>query len=65
MIFLNIFLSPMAAYFMALLWAALFGDTFFYWIEKSMIEEWVICIQLYWIGAGTFMLHKRLNKKID
>ena len=55
----------MAAYFMALLWAALFGDTFFYWIEKSMIEEWVICIQLYWIGTGTFMLHKRLNKKID
>jgi len=65
MILLNIFLSPMAAYFMALLWAAVFGDTFFYWIEKSMIEEWVICIQLYLFSSVIYMIHIHKSKKSD
>ena len=39
--------TPFAAYFMALLWAAFFGDTFNDITEKSMIEEWIICVQIY------------------
>ena len=37
---------PFIAYFMTLLWAALFGDTFD--IEKNnMFTEWLICMQIY------------------
>jgi len=44
---LHIFASPMVAFFMILIWAALFGDTVFFLIENNMIEEWIICIQIY------------------
>jgi len=37
----------MASFFMILLWAALFGNTI--GEEKSMFEEWLVCIPLYLI----------------
>jgi hypothetical protein len=47
LIFLHIFASPAAAFFMILIWAAIFGDTVFFLVEDNMIEEWIICIQIY------------------
>jgi len=46
-IILHIVLAPMASFFMILLWAALFGNTI--GEEKSMFEEWLVCIPLYLI----------------
>ena len=46
LIFLHITLMPFIAYFMTLIWASGFGDTFY--IEKNnMFTEWLICMQIY------------------
>jgi len=39
---LLVFLTPFIAYFITMLWVALFGDTIVYWYEKNMLEEYVI-----------------------
>ena len=35
---------------MTMLWAAIFGDTVILWYEKNMLEEFVMCVQIY-LGA--------------
>lgn len=56
---MHIMISPFSAFFMAMLWAAMFGDTIVYWKEKSMIEEFVVCIQIYF---GMVLIYKLKNK---
>lgn len=45
MFFVQLIAAPMAAYLMTLLWAVLFGNTA--GESDLMIEEWIICIQIY------------------
>lgn len=44
----KVFISPFAAYFMAMFWAAIFGDTF-YLEENSMFTEWLVCVIIYFV----------------
>ena len=60
LIVLQIFLSPMAAFFMVLVWAGAFGDTVYFLQEDNMIEEWIICIQIY----ISVILLNQLKKKV-
>jgi hypothetical protein len=46
-IILHIFISPAAGFGMILLWAAMFGNTI--GEEKTMFEEWLVCMPLYLI----------------
>ena len=56
--------TPVAAFFITLIWAAMLGDTVYYIIENNMIEEWIICIQIYLISIILFKLSgNRENKK--
>jgi len=55
---MHIFLSPFSAFFMAMLWAATFGDTVVFWQEKNMLEEFVICIQIYFGAVLIYKLKK-------
>lgn len=55
-IILHIILSPMAGYFMTLMWAASFGNVCDTFSENSMIEEWLISIQIYVILILIFRL---------
>ena len=59
---LKLFYTPFLAYFMALLWAAMIGDTFvFFGKEKYMLEEWIICMVVYIV----FMLGLHYDKRRD
>ena len=60
LIALQIFLSPMAAFFMVLIWAGAFGDTVYFLHENNMMEEWIICIQIY----ISVILLNQLKKKV-
>ena len=44
---IQIIAAPMVAYFMTLVWSAMFGDSVTYLIDNSMIEEWFLCMQIY------------------
>ena len=44
---IQIIAAPIVAYFMALIWGAMFGDSVTYLIDNSMIEEWLLCMQIY------------------
>ena len=57
---IQIFAAPMVAYFMALVWAAMFGDSVTYLIDNSMIEEWLLCMQIYIV----IILLKQVKKKV-
>lgn len=60
LILLHITLMPFIAYFMTLLWAALFGDTFD--IEKNnMFTEWLLCMQIYVI---ILMIRKLKTRRV-
>ena len=50
----------MVAFFMVLLWAASFGDTFYFFEENNMIEEWLICIQIYVIVIVSMQFKKKV-----
>ena len=50
----------MAAFFMVLVWAGAFGDTVYFLQEDNMIEEWIICIQIY----ISVILLNQLKKKV-
>jgi hypothetical protein len=50
----------MAAYFMTLVWAAIFGNTA--GTSELMIEEWIICIQLY-LGVALMIQFKKSSKE--
>ena len=41
---IKIISAPFAAYFMTLIWAASFGNSFG---SELMLEEWIICLQIY------------------
>lgn len=58
---IHIIASPMIAYFMALIWVAMFGDSVTYMIDNSMIEEWLLCMQLYIL----IILLKQFKKKVS
>ena len=59
---LKLFYTPFLAYLMALLWAAMIGDTFvLYGKEKYMLEEWIICMVVYIV----FMLGLHYGKRRD
>lgn len=51
----------MAGYFMMLLWAATFGNVCDTLSENTMIEEWLICIQLYIVIALAAMLKRKID----
>ena len=51
----------MVGYFMMLIWAASFGNVCDTLTENTMMEEWLICIQIY-IGIVLIVMLKR---KID
>lgn len=55
----------MAAFFMVLIWAAAFGDTLVVLEEDNMIEEWIICIQIYIFIVVLQMFRKKVNKNND
>ena len=44
MILINLITAPFISYFMTLFWAALFGNSFG---SELMLEEWIICLQIY------------------
>jgi hypothetical protein len=48
----------MAGYFMTLIWAASFGNVCDTLTENTMMEEWLICIQIY-IGIVLIVTLKR------
>lgn len=50
----------MAAFFMVLIWAGAFGDTVYFLHENNMMEEWIICIQIY----ISVILLNQLKKKV-
>ena len=58
---LHIIVSPMVGYFMTLIWAASFGNVCDTLTENTMMEEWLISIQIY-IGIVLIVMLKR---KID
>ena len=58
---IQIIAAPMVAYFMALIWAAMFGDSVTYLIDNSMIEEWLLCMQIYIV----IILLKQFKKKVS
>ena len=51
----------MTGYFMMLIWAASFGNVCDTLSENTMMEEWLLCIQIY-IGIVLIVMLKR---KID
>ena len=53
----HIFIAPMAAFFMIMFWAALFGNTI--GEEKSMMEEWFVCMALYTVTISSHRLFKK------
>ena len=64
---LHIIVSPMAGYFMTLIWAASFGNVCDTLTENTMMEEWLICIQIY-IGIVLIVMLKRKigsDKKLE
>lgn len=63
LVILNILLSPMAAFFMILAWAGIFGDTIYFLVENNMIEEWIICTQIYIFGFLIYQLGKIKNDR--
>ena len=65
LIILKIVLSPMAAFFMVLIWASAFGDTIYFFREDNMIEEWIICIQIYIIIVLLTQLRKKVRRTND
>ena len=58
---IQIIAAPIVAYFMALIWGAMFGDSVTYLIDNSMIEEWLLCMQLYIL----IILLKQFKKKVS
>ena len=58
---LHILISPVAAFAMILMWAATFGNTI--GIEKSMFEEWLVCIPLYILAIFLLKLKKKYVQK--
>ena len=64
---LHIIVSPVAGYFMTLIWAASFGNVCDTLTENTMMEEWLICIQIY-IGIVLIVTLKRKfgsDKKLE
>lgn len=55
----------MAAFFMVLIWASAFGDTIYFFREDNMIEEWIICIQIYIIIVLLTQLRKKVRRTND
>lgn len=42
-----------------ILWAAMFGDTIFYWYEKNMLEEYAFCCVLYLVSMVYYTSRKK------
>jgi len=56
---IHIVTAPFASFFMMLLWAGLFGETFTHNVnEKNMFEEYIICIQMYFFIVILYKLKK-------
>ena len=51
----------MAGYFMMLVWAAAFGNVCDTLSENTMMEEWLICVQLYIIIVLGLMLKRKIG----
>ena len=61
---LHLLVSPAAAFGMILVWAAIFGNTI--GTEKSMLEEWLVCIPLYILVIFLLKLKKKyVQKPVD
>lgn len=58
---LHIILSPMVGYFMMLVWAAAFGNVCDTLSENTMMEEWLICVQLYIMIVLGIMLKRKIS----
>ena len=53
----HLFIAPMIAFFMIMFWAALFGNSI--GEEKSMFEEWFVCMGIYLCAVVSFRLLKK------
>ena len=62
---LYIILSPMAGYFIMLIWAAAIGNVCDTFSENTMLEEWLICIQIYIFIVVLQAFRKKVNKNND
>ena len=48
MIWIQLFMLPIMSFGPMLIWAAMFGNAFDWWSEKSMIEEYVIVLTIWY-----------------
>lgn len=61
---LHLLIAPAAGFGMILIWAAMFGNTI--GAEKSMFEEWLVCIPLYILAIFLLKLKKKyVQKRVD
>lgn len=61
MIWIQLFMLPIMSFGPMLIWAAMFGNAFDWWSEKSMIEEYVIVLTIWYTYTISKILYMRLK----